>query len=131
MLSKLRFNTVVGKKIVMAITGLALCVFLVGHLAGNLLLLWGKDKFNAYAAFLTPLPILPIIQLGLIAILLLHVIDALVLVKGNYEARPVPYQSKKMGTFQKQKVEENLGFNFHDVVGDYHPDLHRFPRLAL
>lgn len=112
MLSKLRFNTVVGKKIVMAITGLALCVFLVGHLAGNLLLLWGKDKFNAYAAFLTPLPILPIIQLGLIAILLLHVIDALVLVKGNYEARPVPYQSKKWGRSKSKKSKKTWASTF-------------------
>ncbi len=97
MLAKLRFNTVVGKKIVMAITGLAMCVFLVGHLVGNLLLIWGKDKFNAYGGFLTALPIVPLIELGLLAILLFHVWDALVLLKGNYDARPIPYHTKTWG----------------------------------
>ncbi len=93
-LAQLRFNTVIGKKIVMAITGLAMCLFLVGHLAGNLLLVWGADKFNAYADFLTPLPLIPIIELGLLAIVSIHIIDSLVLLKLNYNARPVPYYSK-------------------------------------
>ena len=93
-LAKLRFNTTVGKKYVMAITGLAMCLFLVGHLAGNLLLVWGADKFNAYANFLTPLPLIPIIELGLLAIVSIHIIDSLTLLRLNYAARPVPYHSK-------------------------------------
>lgn len=112
MFGKLRFNTVVGKKIVMAVTGLAMCVFLVGHLVGNLLLIWGKDKFNAYAGFLTPLPIVPLIELGLLAILLFHVWDALVLLKGNYEARPIPYQSKKWGRSKSKKSKKTVASTF-------------------
>ncbi|HEX8463905.1 MAG TPA: succinate dehydrogenase cytochrome b subunit [Abditibacterium sp.] len=112
MLAKFRFNTVVGKKIVMAVTGLAMCLFLVGHLAGNLLLVWGKDKFNGYANFLTPLPLVPIIELGLLAILLFHVVDALVLLKGNYDARPIPYHSKTWGRTKSKKSKKTWASTF-------------------
>jgi succinate dehydrogenase / fumarate reductase cytochrome b subunit len=112
MLAKFRFNTVVGKKIVMAITGLAMCLFLVGHLAGNLLLVWGKDKFNGYASFLTPLPLVPIIELGLLVILLFHVFDAFALLKGNYDARPIPYHTKKWGRSKSPKSKKTLASTF-------------------
>ncbi len=105
-LARLRFNTVVGKKIVMALTGLAMCLFLVGHLAGNLLLVWGADKFNAYAAFLTPLPLIPVIELGLLAIVSLHIIDSLALLKLNYGARPIPYHSKTWARTKSPKSKK-------------------------
>ncbi len=117
MLAKLRFNNVVGKKIVMAITGLAMCIFLVGHLVGNLLLIWGKDKFNAYGSFLISLPIVPIIELGLLAILLFHVWDALVLLKGNYEARPIPYHSKTWGRTKSKKSKKTWASTFMMTSG--------------
>ena len=94
MTSLLRFNTVVAKKIIMAITGLAMCAFLVGHLAGNLQLLWSTNQFNGYSHFLTAQPVIILIELGLLAILLIHVLDALILLKGNYEARPEGYYMK-------------------------------------
>lgn len=106
MLAKFRFNTVVGKKIVMAVTGLAMCLFLVGHLVGNLLLVWGKDRFNGYANFLQPIPLVPVIELGLLAILLFHVIDALVLWRTNYAARPIPYHTKTWGRTKSKKSKK-------------------------
>ena len=39
----------IGKKLMMAITGLCFCGFLAGHLAGNLSIYLGKDAFNSYA----------------------------------------------------------------------------------
>ncbi|PQV65056.1 succinate dehydrogenase / fumarate reductase cytochrome b subunit [Abditibacterium utsteinense] len=111
-IANLRFNTVVGKKIVMALTGLAMCLFLVGHLAGNLLLVWGKDKFNGYAAFLTPLPLIPIIELGLLAILLFHVLDAFALLRLNYNARPVPYHSKTWARTKSKKSKKTWASTF-------------------
>lgn len=42
----------IGKKIIVALTGAALVLFLAGHLTGNLLLYVGPDDFNEYAAFL-------------------------------------------------------------------------------
>ena len=47
------FASSVGKKHIMAVTGLLLCGFLVAHLSGNMLLVVGADAFNAYAEALT------------------------------------------------------------------------------
>lgn len=94
---KFRFNTTIAKKLLMAITGLAMVLFLIGHLIGNLQLLWSSDQFNAYARFLTAQPVVVLVELGLMAILALHVVDAFVLLRQNYNARPTPYHSKKWG----------------------------------
>ena len=94
---KFRFNTTIAKKILMAVTGLAMVLFLIGHLVGNLQLLWSSDQFNAYAGFLTAQPVVIIVELGLMAILAIHVFDAFILLRQNYNARPVPYQSKTWG----------------------------------
>ena len=48
---KFRFNTTIAKKLLMAVTGLAMVLFLIGHLVGNLQLLWSSDQFNGYARF--------------------------------------------------------------------------------
>ena len=94
---KFRFNTTIAKKLLMAVTGLAMVLFLIGHLVGNLQLLWSSDQFNAYAKFLTAQPIVILVELGLMAILALHVVDAFVLLRQNYNARPVGYHSKTWG----------------------------------
>ena len=71
-------TSAVGKKVVMAVTGLALCLYLVAHLAGNLLLLLGRGQvFNTYAGFLNSIPFLLLIELGLLAIFLIHAYDCL------------------------------------------------------
>ncbi len=106
MISKLRFNTVVGKKILMAVTGLAMVVFLLGHLIGNLQLLWSGAQFNGYARFLTAQPVVILIELGLMAIFVLHIVDALVLLNQNYSARPVPYHTKTWGRTKSKKSKK-------------------------
>ena len=94
---KFRYNTTIAKKLLMAVTGLAMVLFLIGHLVGNLQLLWSSDQFNGYAKFLTAQPIVIVVELGLMAILALHVVDAFVLLRRNYNARPTPYHSKTWG----------------------------------
>jgi len=106
MLSKLRFNTVVGKKVLMAVTGLAMVGFLLGHLAGNLQLLWSGNQFNGYARFLTAQPVVVVIELGLLAIFAIHVVDALVLLNQNYSARPVGYHTKTWGRTKSKKSKK-------------------------
>jgi succinate dehydrogenase / fumarate reductase cytochrome b subunit len=81
-------------------------------LVGNLLLVWGKDKFNGYADFLTPLPLVPVIELGLLLILLFHVFDAFALLKGNYDARPIPYHTKKWGRSKSPKSKKTIASTF-------------------
>lgn len=68
-------GSTVGKKFLMAITGLALSLFLVGHLVGNLqLLLPHGEHFNRYAHFLTGLgELLLLVEAGLLAAFLIHI----------------------------------------------------------
>lgn len=93
MLAKL-FSGSIGKKFGMALTGLVLYGFLVGHLAGNLLLLKkdGGRQFNAYSEYLLRHPLLVPVELGLVAIFVLHVYLAIRVSLDNRRARPVGYQ---------------------------------------
>ncbi|GMV22926.1 MAG: hypothetical protein AMXMBFR57_28750 [Acidimicrobiia bacterium] len=88
------FSTTVGTKILVALTGLSLVGFLVIHLAGNLLILLGPDKFNAYSDSLIKNPLIIPAELGLLALLILHIIKALSHVIRGRSARPIAYQKK-------------------------------------
>lgn len=96
MLAKL-FSGSVGKKLGMALTGLALYVFLAGHLAGNLLLFKkdGGAQYNAYSEFLLHHPLLVPVEIGLVAVLVLHVWLAISVSLGNRRARPLGYQVER------------------------------------
>ena len=91
----------ITKKLVMAITGLGLCVFLAGHLAGNLLLVYNIDWFNNYANVLNAVPILPLIQIGLAAMFFLHAYEGFLVWRQNKTARPVEYQGGKHWSREK------------------------------
>jgi succinate dehydrogenase / fumarate reductase cytochrome b subunit len=81
-----------GKKFLMALTGIALWVFVIGHLVGNLQVFAGPDKINAYAAFLKSQPgLLWGARLGLLVVVAVHVASAVALSAMNKAARPVPY----------------------------------------
>ena len=85
----------IGRKFLMAITGLLLIAFVIGHLVGNLQVFSGPDKLNGYAHFLQSLgPILWVVRLGLLAIVGVHIWAATVLTLENNEARNVPYSVK-------------------------------------
>lgn len=86
------YKSSVGAKSVMAISGLLLFLFLVGHLAGNALIYKGRDALNSYAQGLHDLgPILWVMRAGLLGVFLAHVVTAVRLSGTNRSARPVPY----------------------------------------
>lgn len=88
----LRFVTSsIGKKMVMAISGLLLCGFLVGHLLGNLLMYKSAAAFDMYAHTLQANPLLVPIELVLAGIFLTHAIFACWVRYENWVARPAPY----------------------------------------
>ena len=88
--------TSVGKKLLMAVTGLIFCIFLTAHLAGNMTLYFGKDLFNAYAAHLHALgPLVTVFGWGLLIFGLIHVGTGLFLFYQNFRARPVRYGVNK------------------------------------
>ena len=95
-------STTVGQKILMAITGLSLCGFLVAHLAGNLKLYAGEQGFNDYAHALHGLgPILVAAEVGLFATFALHIGLAISTAAMNKVARHKEYAIKetKQGVF--------------------------------
>ncbi|QDT39156.1 succinate dehydrogenase cytochrome b subunit [Stratiformator vulcanicus] len=93
----------IGKKFVMGITGLLLCGFLVGHLGGNFLIYLGPDWINAYATKLHALgPILILIEIGLAAIFVVHIVMAYKLTAEYRAARPKEYEKKE--TKQEKSV---------------------------
>ena len=84
----------VGKKLLMALTGLAFVGFLAAHLAGNFTIYAGKAAFNGYAEKLQSLgPVLYLFRAGLITFALVHVLTGLVLFFQNRKARPVGYRT--------------------------------------
>lgn len=87
--------TSIAKKVAMALTGLAMFVFLIGHLGGNLLLLRGPDAFNGYAAALARIPLVVPVEIGLLLLAVVHVISAVQVTLGNWSARPQGYVVKR------------------------------------
>ena len=86
----------IGKKLMMAITGLCFCGFLAGHLAGNLTIYLGKDAFNSYAENLHSLgPIITLVELGLLFLAIVHILTGTTLFYQNFIARPVRYSVNK------------------------------------
>ena len=82
----------VGKKFVMALTGGALVVFVIGHLVGNLQLFLGPETLNRYGHFLkSNKEILWLVRAGLLACVVLHIVAAARLSAENKTARPVGY----------------------------------------
>jgi succinate dehydrogenase / fumarate reductase cytochrome b subunit len=93
------YRSAVGKKWVMAITGIALLGYVFAHMVGNLKLYLGAGDLNHYGEFLRELlvPILPrtvtlwLMRLGLIAAFVLHIHAAYALTRMNHRARPDAY----------------------------------------
>ena len=86
------FNTSLGKKYLMAITGVLLCLFVLGHMAGNMALFAGQNAINDYAAFLkSKTALLWGARLGLLGTVAVHIWAAITLSQMNKAARPVGY----------------------------------------
>jgi succinate dehydrogenase / fumarate reductase cytochrome b subunit len=98
----------IGRKQLVAITGLLLCGFLVGHLSGNFLLMVSSDAFNIYAHKLASLgPMLYVIEAGLAAIFIAHLGLAMMLNMENMKSRGKYQQKTKTGrgtTFASQTM---------------------------
>ena len=98
-----RLNSSIGKKFIMAITGLLLLTFLVIHLINNLLLFLGPEIFNENVARLEAIkPLVRVIEIALALIFIFHIYNALKLYVENKKANPQKYAidaSSKNSTF--------------------------------
>lgn len=92
----------IAKKWWMALTGLFLCLFLVGHLLGNLQLIFihgeeGKVAFNEYAYFMTHNPFVKVLSYVTYLSILFHAVDGFMLAIQNKKARPQGYAYNRQG----------------------------------
>lgn len=95
------YRSSIGRKWIVAITGLILLAFVVGHMLGNLQIFWGPDQLNSYAVHLRDLsPLLWVVRIVLIVCFVTHIITTISLAKENRAARPVKYvyQNTKRAT---------------------------------
>jgi succinate dehydrogenase / fumarate reductase cytochrome b subunit len=96
------WRSTLGKKTVMAVTGLLMLLYLVVHMLANLKIFFGPDEFNGYAHWLRTIGepalhhewVLWIVRTGLLACVLLHALAAYQLSRRDLTARPVPYQHR-------------------------------------
>src|SRR6476661_4521159 len=96
MLSRFRmFSSSVGMKLLIGVTGFALFVYLVVHIIGNLMVFLGPAAFNKYAFTLEGNPLIPVIEIGLLLIFLIHVYKTVRMFLENQTARPVRHAKKK------------------------------------
>ena len=84
----------IGKKLLMALTGLFLILFLTVHLAGNLQLLLGDEgeSFNIYAHAMATNPFIKVVSYGNFLFIFLHVVYSILLTRKNRSARSVGYE---------------------------------------
>ncbi len=90
------YRSSIGKKIIVALTGLLLIGFIIGHLLGNLQIFFGPEYINSYAEKLRSLGVLLWVIRGfLLLTVLLHIFFTISLAIDNRRARPQAYQKKK------------------------------------
>jgi succinate dehydrogenase / fumarate reductase cytochrome b subunit len=90
------FSSSVGTKLLIGITGLALFIYLLIHIAGNALVVFGPDVFNGYAYTMeVQNKLLPLIEILLLLVFVLHIYKTVRMFLDNQSARPVRYVQKK------------------------------------
>jgi succinate dehydrogenase / fumarate reductase cytochrome b subunit len=97
------YRSSIGKKAIMATTGLILIVFVVFHMLGNLKIYFGREDYNTYGEFLRIVgyPLIPheyalwIARLVLLAAVVLHIVSAYQVTRMDWAARPVNYAGRK------------------------------------
>src|SRR6266404_6631514 len=97
------WHTQIGKKVVMAVTGVVLVLFVIAHMVGNLKIFVGPDEINAYSRFLREVgmpelgygQLLWVVRTVLLVCVFLHITAAVQLTRMNWRARPVGYENRK------------------------------------
>jgi succinate dehydrogenase / fumarate reductase cytochrome b subunit len=85
----------IGRKLLMAATGLLLIAFLVVHLTGNLLIFVGPDAFNGYSHALVSNHLIYLAEFSLLTLFVLHLASGIAVTRANRAARPQGYAVKR------------------------------------
>jgi succinate dehydrogenase / fumarate reductase cytochrome b subunit len=103
-------NSTLGRKLIMALTGLFLILFLTGHVSGNLLLFKGDggQAFNMYAKFMTTNPAVKLLSYLTYISVIGHIVYSIFLTQHNKSARPVSYSTSN-GSSNSAWSSRNMG----------------------
>src|SRR5690606_22463562 len=103
-------RSTLGRKLIMALTGLFLILFLTGHVTGNLQLFYndGGEAFNIYAKFMTTNPVVKILSYLTYISVIGHVIYSIILSRHNNAARPIGY-AVSGGPTNSSAASRNMG----------------------
>lgn len=107
----------IGSKFLIAFTGLALVIFLIAHLAGNLLFIAGPAAFNEYSHKLISNPLVYVAELGLVFVFVLHIIQTIGLVARSYSARPQGYAKRKWAKTKSDRSRKTIASSTMIVTG--------------
>jgi len=117
------YRSSIGKKFIVAITGVILIGFIVGHLLGNLQIFFGPEYINNYAEKLRALGVLLwVIRIALLATVVLHIYFTIRLAIDNRRARPTAYARKEhvKATFASRSMVVSglvvLAFIFYHIA---------------
>jgi succinate dehydrogenase / fumarate reductase, cytochrome b subunit len=127
------WRSTIGKKVVMAVTGLMLVGFVVGHMVSNLLVFQGPEAIDGYAVSLREFgPLLWVARIGLLLAAILHIVAAAQLTRLRSVARPVGYEKlePQVSTFGARTIRVGgvilalfIVFHLlHLTIGTVHPD---------
>jgi succinate dehydrogenase / fumarate reductase cytochrome b subunit len=97
------FASSIGTKLLIGLTGLGLVLYLVLHLAGNILYFFGPDLFNSYSHTLISNPLIVPIEIGLGIIFLVHIYKTVRMWMDNQRARPIGYAQKRSAGYTSRK----------------------------
>jgi len=97
------WDTMIGKKVVMAVTGVVLIAFVIAHMVGNLKVFAGPNQINAYSRFLREVgfpalgygELLWLVRIVLLICVALHITAAFQLTRMSWAARPLEYSTKR------------------------------------
>lgn len=108
------FCSTIGQKATLSITGLLLALFVLSHMAGNLLIFMGPQAYNSYSHALITNPFIYVAEAGLVVAFLVHVILALSLTRRNITARGTCYAVKPNG--KKSTTLTSQTMIFHGLI---------------
>jgi succinate dehydrogenase / fumarate reductase, cytochrome b subunit len=96
-------GSLITTKLIIGVTGILLFLYLILHIAGNLMVFLGPEKFNHYSHALISNPLVVPVEIGLVVVFLIHLFKAIRMTFQNQSARPAKYAKKTWAGGESQK----------------------------
>ena len=103
-------GSLITTKLIVGVTGVLLFLYLILHIAGNVLVLFGPVVFNTYSHALISNPLVVPVEVGLLVVFLIHLFKSIRMTFANQQARPAKYEQKRWagGTSQKNVASSSM-----------------------